>query len=302
MIGMISDIQKFSLHDGPGIRTTIFLKGCNMRCVWCHNPETFLKVQDLLFYETKCIGCGSCYKVCKTGALSEDDRHRRVYKKELCSKCGACALECAPQALMLVGKKMTVEQVMKEILSDREYYKNSQGGITVSGGEPLIQWEFVAELMKQCKASNIDTAIESNMSVSWEHLEAVLPYLDRIFGDIKLIDEAKHRQFTGLSNEKTLHNIARLDKKGIPVTVRTPIVPGITDGIDNIRGIAKWLHENAPNAIYELLNYNPLAEAKSQQLAQIFPLGKLKRKTALEMEQLRQEAEVMGVKTIVGGA
>lgn len=301
MIGMISDIQKFSLHDGPGIRTTIFLKGCNMRCLWCHNPETFLQEPDLLFYESKCIECGFCSKVCKTGALSKDDRNRIVYKRELCNKCGACALECAPQALMLVGKKMTVEQVLEAVLTDREYYENSQGGITVSGGEPLVQWEFVAELLKQCKASNIDTAIETNMSVPWNHIEPVLPYLDRFFCDIKLIDEVKHRQYTGVSNENTLSNIARLDKMGIPMTIRTPIVPGITDEIDNIRGIAKWLNENAPNAIYELLNYNPLAEAKSQQLTREFPLGKLKRKTTLEMEQLRMEAELLGVKVIVGG-
>ena len=139
------------------------------------------------------------------------------------------------------------------------------------------------------------------MSIPWKHIEPVLPYLDRIFCDIKLIDEVQHRKYTGVSNENTLSNIVRLDKMGIPMTIRTPIVPGITDGINNIRGIAKWLHENAPNAVYELLNYNPLAEAKFQQLTQMFPLGKLKRKTAQEMEQLRIEAELMGVKVIVGG-
>lgn len=299
MEAIISDIQKFSLHDGPGIRTTVFFKGCNMHCVWCHNPETFSIKQDLMFFSNKCIGCGSCYSACKTGALTKD--LQRVYNKELCIRCGACVEACAPGALKLVGKKMTVEELMAVIREDVDYYRSSGGGVTLSGGEVLLQADFAAQLLKACKEEGIDTAIESNLSGSFENIEKLLPYLDRVYCDIKLLDDDAHIRYTGLSNKHTLENIARLKEYSIPVTVRTPLIPGVTDGAENISGIARWIRENAKVVSYELLNYNPLAEAKCEELGMSYDLSGLKRKTSAELKALASLAQKEGVATMVGG-
>lgn len=299
MEAIISDIQKFSLHDGPGIRTTVFFKGCNMHCVWCHNPETFSLRRDLMFFSSKCIGCGACYTACETGALTKDTE--RSYKKALCIGCGACVEACAPGALKLVGRKMTVDELMAVIREDVPYYRSSGGGVTLSGGEVLLQADFAAELLKICKEERIDTAIESNLSGAFENVEKLLPYLDRVYCDIKLLDEQAHIRYTGLSNKHTLENIARLKVYDIPVTVRTPLIPGITDSEENISGIARWLRENARVTQYELLNYNPLAEAKCQELGISYELSGLKRKISAQLKSLAALAEKEGVQTVVGG-
>lgn len=299
MEAIISDIQKFSLHDGPGIRTTVFFKGCNMHCVWCHNPETFSIQQDLMFFSNKCIGCGACYAACAPGALTKEQQ--RVYNKDFCIRCGACVEVCAPGALKLVGKKMTVEQLMEIIREDADYYRSSGGGVTLSGGEVLLQADFASELLKKCKEEGFDTAIESNLSGAFENIEKLLPYLDRVYCDIKLLDDEAHIRYTGLSNKRTLENIARLKEYAIPVTVRTPLIPGVTDSQENISGIARWIRENARVEQYELLNYNPLAEAKFQELGMPYVLSNLKRKTAAELKNLAALAEKEGISVIVGG-
>lgn len=299
MDAMISDIQKFSLQDGPGIRTTVFFKGCNMHCVWCHNPETFSMKQDLMFYSSKCIGCGACYQACKTGALTKEGN--RVYNKALCIQCGNCVEVCAPGALKLVGQKMTVEEVMAVIREDRDYYEASGGGVTLSGGEVLMQADFAAELLRACKEEGISTAIESNLSGPFANIQKLLPYLDRIYSDIKLMDPKAHKTYTGMSNQMTLDNIRALAGRGIPLVVRTPLIPGITDGPENIQGIARWLRENAEIEAYELLNYNPLAEAKFQELGIPYTPGTLKRKTKAEVAFLAELARNEGIPVITGG-
>jgi len=299
MEGMISDIQKFSLHDGPGIRTTVFLKGCNMHCAWCHNPETLRNGQDLMFFEDRCIHCGACYQACKTGALRYENE--RIYDKDACLRCGGCAAVCTPKALTMVGRRMSADEVMHVILLDLPYYSQSGGGVTVSGGEPLTQAEFTSELLRRCKQEGIPTAMESNLSRPFEWLKLALPYLDRLYCDIKLIDDAKHIQYTGVSNWQTLTNIRLLRGCKIPLVVRTPMIPGISDTQENVAGIAAWLKENANVEAYELLNYNPLAQQKSEELGRCYTLGERKRKTKAEMEELRSAAARMGVPTIIGG-
>lgn len=303
MDAVISDIQKFSLHDGPGIRTTVFFKGCNMRCAWCHNPETLFIKPEILFYSTKCIGCGCCYSVCKTGALtgSIEGNGYRIYNKEFCTNCGECVDVCAPAALKTVGKRMSIEEVMEIIREDKDYYIASEGGVTLSGGEVMVQADFAAQLLKKCKEEGISTAIESNMFGSFDTISKLLCDVDRIYCDIKLIDNQKHIQYTGVSNESILNNIKKLSEYKIPLVIRTPLIPGITDDVENIVGIARWIKKNAVVEYYELLKYNPLAEAKTEELGKQFLLGKLERTSKQQLTMLKNAVSAEGIPMIIGG-
>ena len=301
--GMVTDIQKFSLHDGPGIRTTVFLKGCNMRCAWCHNPETWHPAPELMFTASRCIGCGACYRACPTGALKRTDRKTRRFLPELCTNCGACAEVCAPAALRMTGRRVTVEEVLRSAELDTAYYRESGGGVTVSGGEPLMQSDFVAALLGACRAAGLDTAIESNLSLPWKTAEKVLPHLDRLYCDVKLMDDGAHMLYTGVSNRGVLENLERIaaEYPALPVTVRTPMIPGITDSDENVRAVARWLAEHLPGAVYELLNYNPLAEAKFQQLSREYMPGTLKRLSGERMRRLCGIARDCGIRAVCGG-
>lgn len=296
--GMISDIQRFSLHDGPGIRTTVFLKGCNLRCSWCHNPETIQTRQELAFYPNLCIGCQSCYDACRHDALYRKS-NQRVYDTQRCVGCGSCAKNCPTGALTMIGTKMSAQECFAKLQNDEPYYRNSDhGGVTISGGEPLMQAEFVQQLLQLCKQAGYDTAIETNLSFPFETIEALLPYLDRIFCDLKLLDAQAHRAATGSTNERILDNLKRLAAYSIPVVVRTPLIPGTTDSAENIAGIAKWLKENAKISYYELLNYNPLAEAKHGYLSREYQHSGQHPLKKLSVQELVALANAQGVTTV----
>ena len=258
MEAIISDIQKFSLHDGPGIRTTVFFKGCNMHCTWCHNPETFSMKQDLMFFSNKCIGCGACYAACKTGALTKE--LHRVYNKDLCIGCGACVEVCAPGALKLVGKKMTVEQLMEIIREDAAYYRSSGGGVTLSGGEVLLQADFVKSV--RALLPDLHAAIETCGYAREETFQSLCSSMDLVMMDIKHTDPGQHKKWTGVSNDLILKNFLWLKNSGIPFILRIPLIPGVNDTMENIEKTAE-LADNAPNLVrVELLRYNRAAGAK----------------------------------------
>lgn len=261
MKAYITDIQRFSLRDGDGIRTTVFLKGCNMNCPWCHNPETISKEPELIFYANKCIGCGKCFEVCPNGAHKAVNGEH-VIDRELCRNCGKCAEICYAEALKMIGKEMTAEQVMAEIRQDIAYYGNSGGGVTVSGGEVLCNKEFTLELAKMCKAENIHFAIESNISFPYGYCEELFLSCDLIMCDLKIFDDEKHREITGVSNKNILENIKKLDTLGIPVIVRTPLIPDATDSLENLTAIASYIKDMKNLVRYEILNFNPLGEGK----------------------------------------
>ena len=269
MTGIITDIQKFSLHDGKGIRTTVFFKGCNMRCDWCHNPETISPKPQRAFYERKCIHCGHCDH-CPTGAR------------------------------VTIGQEKSVEEVYRELAADLPYYRESDGGVTLSGGEPLMQAEFARELLKRCRENGIGTAVETNLSLPFERMEGLLPYLDQVFFDIKLMDDAQHRQVTGISNATVLENAQRLAHSGIPAVVRTPLIPGITDTVENIGAIASFVRTLPNVRYYELLNFNPLGEEKYRALGlTCVHEGKrpLKKEALLALAQVAQES---GIRVVYG--
>ncbi len=297
--GLIFDIERFSTKDGPGIRTVVFFKGCNMHCYWCHNPESMDFRPQLEYDENKCIGCASCVEACKNGALSMQDGVLNIdYSR--CSYCFSCVEACYSGALQLIGKEMTIADIINEVLEDKTFYDNSGGGVTLSGGEVMMQAEFAARLLERCKNERIHTAIDSNMSADWKQYEKVLPFTDLVLADIKNMDDTVHKKAVGVSNQKVLENISRIAEKGIPFIVRTPIIPDFNDTKENIRATAEFLKPFESLLYYELLSYNPFGESKAKKIG-LVQREKTRIPTKLEMNELAEEALLAGVKVIVDG-
>jgi len=263
--GRIFNIQRFSLHDGPGIRTTVFLKGCTLRCRWCHNPESLSAEKELVFVAEKCIGCGACFEACPTGALSLVEGQRR-YDAVKCRLCGKCAEACFAGALELEGRDVTVEEVVEEVLRDRIFYETSGGGVTLSGGEPLMQADFAAEVLARCRAEALHTAVDTAANVPWDAFERTLPHTSLVLLDLKLLDEERHRVATGAGNALILENARRLGAGEVPVVVRVPVIPGQTDDAQNLAAIAEFVGEMERVEEVELLPYHRFAEAKYRRL------------------------------------
>lgn len=290
MRGYVTDIQRFSLKDGPGIRTTVFLQNCNMRCAWCHNPETISPVPQLLNYKENCIGCGHCINVCPSGALSLKDTGIHI-NRMLCNQCGSCVKECFSGALLLSSVEMSVEAVMDELLQDEAYYRNSNGGVTLSGGEVFMQTDFALELLTECRRKQISTAIESNLNVEWAQIEQMLPVLDLLMCDIKMMDPQKHLRWTGTDNRNILDNITRLSQFNIPIVIRTPVIPGVNDKPADVEEIASYIKTaNIPLLYYELLRFNPLGDAKYRGLDRLNAFKGREIPTDEEMKCLQEAA------------
>ena len=224
-MGVLTAIQRFSLHDGPGIRSTVFFKGCNMRCAWCHNPETLSPAPEVLYYESKCVGCGACAAVCPSHTVAGG---KMVYDRSKCDDGGRCAQVCFSGALEVCGFEADVDRVLFEVMQDEAYYARSGGGVTLSGGEVLLQPAFALDLLRALRARGVHTAIESNLNVPFSVLEPLLPELDLVMCDLKTWDDGLHRKYTGVSNARIKENIARLKETGVPVIVRTPVTVSYT--------------------------------------------------------------------------
>jgi pyruvate formate lyase activating enzyme len=238
--GTIFDIQRYSIHDGPGIRTTVFLKGCPLNCWWCHNPESQRYGPLLVFWKDRCIGCGDCERICPEHAVSVAGILHEI-DREKCRCCGSCAKACPAAALEMIGRTVTVEYVMKEIEKDLIFYDQSGGGVTFSGGEPLMQPEFLKSLLKECRARDIHTAVDTSGYASWDVLSGLYGFTGLFLYDIKHMDDNVHTKVTGVSNRIILENLERLAKVHSRIIVRVPLVPSINDDRANITKTARFI-------------------------------------------------------------
>lgn len=255
----IFDISKTALHDGPGIRSTIYFKGCNLSCLWCHNPESHSPKPEISFAAQKCIQCGSCSAICPEHHILSKDGV--AFLRDGCRVCGACVDHCYTKALSVVGKQYTPEEVLREILRDKAYYVRSGGGVTLSGGECLLYPEFAASVLRLCKENGIHTLIESAFCVPKANIEMVLPYTDMFYVDLKHFDSHTHKTYTGQGNALILENIRHFANVHGHLTVRTPLIPGVNDDMHNLEQTASFARQVGARCL-ELLKFNPLGASK----------------------------------------
>lgn len=269
----VFNIQRFSVNDGPGIRTAVFFKGCPLNCLWCHNPESKSSAPELSFNPDKCVGCGNCLSLCPGQVHSASDGEHRIDRTK-CRLCRACADYCAG-ALEVVGRDMTVEEVLKEVLRDLPFYRSSGGGLTVTGGEPMLQVPFLPELLKAAQEKGVSCCVETCGFAPWERFEMTLPYVDLFLYDVKETEPARHRADTGVDNALILDNLRRLDEAGARIVLRCPIIPGFNDREEHFYAISCLANSLNNVERVDVEPYHPLGKSKSLHIGREYPLPDL---------------------------
>lgn len=296
--GVVFNVQRFSTEDGPGIRTTVFLKGCPLSCVWCHNPEGISPRPQLLWYGARCIGARDCLKACPEQALELTPQGLEIDRGR-CTACGLCEEACPAAALEVVGKEWGLEDLVAEVKKDEAFYCTSGGGVTLGGGEPMFQARFVAPFLARCKAEGLHTALDTSGIAAWSLYEKVLTHVDLLLLDLKQMNPEAHEAMTGVKLGPILENARRLGKAGVPVWVRTPIIPGCTDREENIRAVARFVAQEMPAVErYDLLAFNNLCISQYERLGMEFPLRDAELMGRQEMEALRKAAVEEGAPNV----
>lgn len=286
MKGVLFDIQRFAVHDGPGIRSTVFFKGCSARCTWCHNPESLSIRPQLQYYPDRCIACGKCAQLCPSGAHAMQDGIHTLDRSK-CTLCGLCADECFSNALSIAGQEQTLQQVLTQLLEDKAYYQQSGGGVTLSGGEPVLQQGFALALLKALKAEGIHTCIQTAGAYPYRMIQPLLPYLDLVMYDVKGYDCAIYTHHIRADRQQILDNLARIGQAGIPIIARTPCVHPLNDTPQEIESIASMLSTIPSLMHYMLLPYHALGKAKYDALGEAFiPFKTPDKQTMAMLERL----------------
>ena len=308
-LGTVLNVQRFTLHDGPGIRTEFFLKGCPLRCDWCGNPESFNRHIEVGVYHNKCISeqsCEACVDVCPDAAmLIFSDSKLQQIDRDNCSNCLACVDDCPSEAIKQWGESMSVDECMNVILKDKGFYQRSGGGVTVSGGEPLMQSDFVLALFKACQQQKIDTCLESSFYANWNRIAQLLPYTDLFIADIKLMDNELHKKYTGVDNHKILQNLKRLSESGKNIILRIPVIPTINDNIENIKATADFILNEMKGRVQtlQLLSFMRLGEEKYASLGLPYKMDNLDFERAdfqVRVNDIAQYFNERGIHCLVG--
>ena len=288
MTGLVFNIQRFSVNDGPGIRTTVFLKGCPLHCLWCHNPESISPKKELIVREDRCIRCGDCMSLCKNGAISRQEGEF-VTSRELCKQCGDCVDLCYAEAREIVGKEMTVEEVMNEIEKDSLFFDESGGGVSFSGGEPLLQHEFLLGLLKACKHKGHHTVVDTTGFTTPAILERTVPFVDLFLYDLKTLDDKKHKEYTGVSNQTILENLRLLVRLHKEVIVRIPVIPGVNETSEDIQQIGSFIEALGGIREVQLLPYHQTGVDKYRRLGLDYRMKQVVPPTTQHMNEIASE-------------
>lgn len=297
--GIVFNIERYTLHDGPGIRTTVFLKGCPLGCLWCSNPESQSGSPEITYFAEKCTGCGRCLPLCPQNAIQQPVPGAPVtILFERCDGCGACVEPCYPEALVLTGQSMTAQQVADVVLRDRRFYQNSGGGVTLSGGEPLAQAAFTAGVLRLCRQQGIHTAIQTSGFAPQSALKQVLPQLDLVIFDLKHLDDAEHQRLTGVSNRLILENLRFLNDQNMRVVVQMPLIPGYNDSQDNLEAVFDLVKSLPAVEGLSLLAYHALGAAKYTRAGRSYQLTDLRTPPKEYLPEKMALAEQHGVKLV----